>query len=81
MVTGRALLFAQKLAGFLVDEMQPGAGEAGHGNVGIGLVFRRGVRKPMLHVGAQLRAFEEDMAAHPVTMPGGRWPGHFRMIA
>jgi hypothetical protein len=45
--------------------MKPGAGEADDGRIGIGIGFvRRGVRKPMLHIRAQPRAFEKDMAAH-----------------
>ena len=49
----------------LVDEMKPGAGEADDGRVGIGTgLVRRGLRKPMLHIRAQLRAFEKDVAAH-----------------
>jgi len=57
---------AQEFPGFLVDEMKPGAGEAdrGHIGIGIGLVLRRGRRKPMLYVRAQPRAFEKDMSAH-----------------
>jgi hypothetical protein len=60
---GAASFLAEKFAGLLVDEMKPGTGEADDGRIGIGLV-RRGLRKPMLHVGAQLRAFEKDMSAH-----------------
>jgi hypothetical protein len=60
-----ASVLAEKLPGFLVDEMKPGAGEADDGRIRIGIGFvRRGVRKPMLHVRAQPRAFEKDMAAH-----------------
>jgi hypothetical protein len=56
---------AEEFAGLLVDEMKPGAGEADDGRIGIGTGFiRRGLRKPMLHVGAQLRAFEKDVSAH-----------------
>jgi hypothetical protein len=59
-------VLAEKLVGFLVDQMKPGAGEADDGRIGIGigLVRRGGVRKPMLHVRAQPRAFEKDVAAH-----------------
>jgi hypothetical protein len=32
--------------------MKPGAGETDDGHIGIGLVLRRGLRKPMLHVRA-----------------------------
>lgn len=62
----RASVLAEKLAGFLVDEMKPGAGEADDRHIGVGLAFRGGFRKPMLNVGAQLGAFEENMTAHPV---------------
>ena len=55
---------AQEFPGFLVDEMKPGAGEADDGPVRIGLVIRRGLRKPMLHVHAQPWTFEKDMSAH-----------------
>ena len=48
-----------------MDEMKPGAGEADDGRIGIGIgLVRRGVRKPMLHIRAQPRAFEKDMSAH-----------------
>jgi len=58
-------LLAQELAGFLVDEMKPGAGEADDGRIGIGTgLVRRGLRKPMLYVRAQPRTFEKDMSAH-----------------
>jgi hypothetical protein len=60
---GAASFLAEKFAGLLVDEMKPCTGQADDGRIGIGLV-RRGLRKPMLHVGAQLRAFEKDMSAH-----------------
>jgi hypothetical protein len=60
-----ASVLAEEFAGFLVDEMKPGAGEADDGRIGIGIgVVRRGLRKPMLHVRAQQRAFEKDMSAH-----------------
>jgi hypothetical protein len=61
-----ASVLAQEFSGLLVDEMQPGAGEADDGRIGIGigLAFRRGFRKPMLHVRAQPGTFEEDMPAH-----------------
>jgi hypothetical protein len=59
-------ILAEELAGLLMDEMKPGAGEADHRHIGIGLVLRRGFRKPMLNVRAHLRAFEKDMTAHPV---------------
>jgi len=65
-------LVAQEFPGFLVDEMKPGAGETDDGPVRIGLVLRRGRRKPMLHVGAQPRAFEKDMSAHGRNMPSLR---------
>jgi hypothetical protein len=55
---GRASFLAEQLAGLLVDEMKPGAGEADDRHIGVRLVLRRGFRKPMLNVGAQLRAFE-----------------------
>ena len=58
-------VLAEEFSGFLVDEMKPGAGEADDRRIGIGLGFvRRGVRKPMLHVRAQPRAFKKDVAAH-----------------
>jgi hypothetical protein len=58
-------VLTEEFSGFLVDEMKPGAGEADDGRIGIGIGFvRRGVRKPMLHIRAQPRAFEKDMAAH-----------------
>ena len=62
----RALILAQELAGFLVDEMKPGAGQTDHRRIeiGIGLVLRRGRRKPVLHVDAQPRALEKNMPAH-----------------
>ena len=61
-----ASVLAEEFSGFLVDEMKPGTGEAddGHMGIGTGLILRRGCRKPMLHVGAQPRAFEKDMPAH-----------------
>jgi len=60
-----ASVLAEKFAGLLVDEMKPGAGEADDGRVGIGTgLVRRGRRKPVLHIRAQLRAFEKDMSAH-----------------
>ena len=59
----RGSFLAEKFAGLLVDEMKPCTGEADDGRIGIGLV-RRGLRKPMLHLGAQPRAFEKDMSAH-----------------
>lgn len=61
-----ASVLAEEFSGFLVDEMKPGTGEAddGHMGIGTGLILRRGCRKPMLHVGAQPRAFEKDMSAH-----------------
>jgi len=49
----------------LVDEMKPGAGEADDGRIGIGTGLAGwGLRKPMLHVRAQLRASEKDVSAH-----------------
>ena len=49
----------------LVDEMKPGAGEADDGRIDTGTGFiRRGLRKPMLHIRAELRAFEKDVSAH-----------------
>jgi len=58
-------VLAEKFAGLLVDEMEPGAGEADDGRIGIGTGFiRRSLRKPMLHVGAQPRAFEKDVSSH-----------------
>jgi hypothetical protein len=65
-VLAGASVFAEEFAGFLVDEMQPGAGETDDGRIGIGtrFVLRRGVRKPMLHIRAQSWAFEKDMSAH-----------------
>jgi hypothetical protein len=60
-----ASIFAEQFAGLLVDEMQTGAGEANHRRIGIGLVARRYFRKPVLHVGAQMWAFENKMTAHP----------------
>ena len=60
-----ASVLAEKFAGLLVDEMKPGAGEADDGRVGIGTgLVRRGLRKPMLHIRAQPRAFEKDVSAH-----------------
>ena len=63
-------VLAEELAGFLMDEMKPGAGEANDGRIGIGigLVLRRGLGKPMLHVRAQPWAFEKDMSAHRRNM-------------
>jgi len=63
-------LLAQELAGFLVDEMKPGAGEADDAHMRVGLVLRRGRRKPMLHVGTQPWTFEKDMSAHGRNMQG-----------
>jgi hypothetical protein len=57
-------VLAKEFSGFLVDEMEPGAGETDDGHIRIGLVLRRGLRKPMLHVGAQPWAFEKNMSAH-----------------
>ena len=61
-----ASALTEEFPGFLVDEMQPGAGETDDGRIGIGirLVLRRGLRKPMLYVRAQPWAFEKDMPAH-----------------
>jgi len=59
-----ASILAEQLAGFLVDEVQPRAGEADQRGIGIRLVLARNVRQPMLHVGAQPRAFEKDMSTH-----------------
>ena len=63
-------VLAEEFSGFLVDEMKPGAGEANDGRIGIGtrFVLRRRLRKPMLHVRAQPRAF----AAHRRNMPSLR---------
>ena len=72
-----ASVLAEKFAGLLVDEMKPGAGEADDGRVGIGTgLVRRGRRKPVLHIRAQLRAFEKDMSAHGGNMQNlrGRSP-------
>jgi hypothetical protein len=45
--------------------MKPGAGEADDGRVGIGTgLVRRGLRKPVLHIRSQPRAFEKDVSAH-----------------
>jgi hypothetical protein len=78
-----ASLLAEEFSGFLVDEMKPGAGEAddGHMGIGTGLVLWRGRREPMLHVGAQRRAFEKDMSAHTPEYAEPPRPGHFRMFA
>jgi hypothetical protein len=64
--TRRGSFLSEEFAGFPVNEMEAGAGEAANRHIGIGvrLVIRGGIRKPMLHVGAQLRAFEENMTAH-----------------
>ena len=62
---GRAMsVLAEKLPGFLVDEMKPGAGEADDRHIGVRLVLRGGFRKPMLNIRAQLRAFEKDVTTH-----------------
>ena len=58
-----ASFLAEKFAGLLVDEMKPRTGQADDGCIGTGLV-RRGVRKPVLHIRAQPRAFEKDVSAH-----------------
>ena len=62
----RQSLVAQEPAGFLVNEMKPGAGETDDGHIGIGtgLVLRRGRRKPMLYVRAQPWTSEKDRSAH-----------------
>ena len=54
--------------------MKPGAGETDDGRIeiGTGLVLRRGLRKPMLHVRAQPWAFEKNMSAHRRNMPSLR---------
>ena len=59
-------VLAEKFPGCLVNEMEPGAGQAGDGGIGIGirLVLRPDLRKPMLHIRAQPWAFEKDMPAH-----------------
>jgi hypothetical protein len=57
-------LVAEEFSGFLVDEVKPGAGETDDGHIGIALVLRWGLRKPMLHVRAQPGALEKDMSAH-----------------
>jgi len=59
-----ASLLAEQFAGLLVDEMQPGAGEADHRLIGIRLVRGRDFWQPVLHGGAQPRAFVKDMPAH-----------------
>ena len=76
-----ASVLAEEFSGFLVDEMKPGTGEAddGHMGIGTGLILRRGCRKPMLHVGAQPRAFEKDMPAHTICRTC--LAGHLRMVA
>ena len=63
---------AEQFAGFLVDEMQPGAGEADHRLIGIRLVRGRDFWQPVLHGGAQPRAFVKDMPAHRSIMRGRR---------
>jgi hypothetical protein len=64
-----ASVLAEKLPGFLVDEMKPGAGETDDGRIGIGIgLVWRGVREPMLHIRAQPGAFEKDMSAHRGNM-------------
>ena len=60
-----ASVFAEQLARFLVDEMQPGARKADYRGIGMGLVPARHFRKPMLHIGPQNRTFEKNMATHP----------------
>ena len=65
-------VLTEEFSGFLVDEMKPGAGEADDGHIRIGLVLRRSLRKPMLHVRAQPWAFEKDMPAHSGNMPNLR---------
>jgi len=69
-----SVLTTEEFAGFPVDEMKPGAGEANDGRIGIGIrfVLRRGLRKPMLHVRAQPWTFEKDMSAHGRNMQNPR---------
>jgi hypothetical protein len=78
-----ASVLAEEFAGFLVDKMKPGAGETDDGCIGIGtgFVLRRGVRKPMLHVRAQPRAFEKDMSAQRGKICKTYATGHLRMFA
>jgi hypothetical protein len=79
----RASIFAQKLPGFLVDEMKPGAGETDDGRIGIGIgLVWRGVREPMLHIRAQPRAFEKDMSPHRGNMQNlcGRSPPYVCVV-
>jgi len=58
------LLLAQKLAGQIVDEVQPVAGSADDGFVGsLGLVIGRG-GQAMLHVHSGLGALVNDRARH-----------------
>ena len=75
-----ASILAEEFASLLVDEMQPGAGKANDRRIGIGLVRRRDLRQPMLHLGAKPRASEKDMAIHSLTMRD-RDRGHLRMFA
>ena len=76
-------VLAEELPGFLVDEMKPGAGKAndGHIGIGIGLVLRRGLGKPMLHVRAQPWAFEKDPSARYSGYGEPPALGHLRMFA
>ena len=63
-----ALVLAEQFAGFPVDEMEPGAGKANHRRIGIGFVRCRDFWQPMLHGGAQSRAFKQDMSVHVLNM-------------
>ena len=63
-----ALVLSEQFAGFPVDEMEPGASKANHRRIGIGFVRCRDFWQPMLHGGAQSRAFKQDVSVHVSNM-------------
>jgi len=60
----RLYLFAQELSRQPIDEMQPGAGQAGNGLILVmwPFEFRRGVIQRVLDIRAGIRASEQDMS-------------------
>jgi hypothetical protein len=55
-------IVAQQSAGRFVDEMDSGAGRAGHGFVAIGMIGRRKVRHLNLNIHASPRATKDQFA-------------------
>jgi hypothetical protein len=56
------LFFAEQFAARSIEEMKPAAGLAVHGFMGAERIVRRGfVRKPVLHIHAGPRTFEDEV--------------------